>query len=339
MIRHVIIATASMSLAAGALALVTAAAQATVIGTPTNAVDIAFYKYPSAPATCTLAGTTATDTGPFAADGVAVTRTKSATTVLTNDTNPLDKTTLSGSGTSTVTATQIGGQLSHVLLTASMNASLKTDVANTQCGGTVTAASSVDYTFDLVRPTLVTLDMESSNFQGEIAVGQIIGSTPNAAAAIPLGAHRRSTDSVLLPAGTGFVSMGETGIQLRGTPAATTTSLAGSLKVDISFEDPGAPTTAADGGAKKYLSLGGRDCSTGAITATWSKKAGHGKHRIVTRATVTVNGTKVTTVKKPKRKQVTAIPADPTRAVQVQVFLKIKGKGQQFVQRSYRTCS
>jgi hypothetical protein len=338
--RSAVVVTA-LALTGATLVLAPSPAEAAVITTPTHTAAIEFDSDDDGTTTCTESADPPAATGSFAADGVAVTHTASGSGQVTDDNNAADKTTVSGSSTSTVTASQAGGQLSHVRLTATANGTITTAVAGTKCDAALTAGAGMAFAFDLVAPTLITVTSHATNFLGELVVGQLSGgiSDANAAVAFIVGQHHSSTSTTLLPAGTNYLAMSELALQLEALATAGTLSRSGTLDIDISFDPPGSATAAQQGTGKKYVGLGDRDCTTGAVSATWTKKAGKGKVRNVTKATVTVDGVKVATVKKPKKKQVTKVAADPTRTVQVQIFLKVKGKGQLLVQRSYRACS
>jgi hypothetical protein len=332
------VAAVTLCLPTAALTLGPSPAEAAVITATNHSATVGFSKNPSG-TTCTIVIAGGVDSGPFAADGVPVVHSKTAAVSINNDNVATDKTAASGSSSNTVVATQADGQLSHVSMTANATTSLTTASATPKCGGRTTLSSATTFTFDLVRPTLVSVTVESHNVLGELAVGKLSGGIPLAAIQYAVGPHHSGTDSVLLPAGTGYSAVADVGMELTALTTAGTTTLNGDIKVDFSFEEPGVPTTAAQGTGKKYVALGDRDCTTGAVSATWSRKAGKGKVRTVPKATFYVDGQKAIGVKKPKKGRVTKVPADPTRAVQVQGFIKVKGKGQLLVQRSYRPCS
>jgi hypothetical protein len=317
-------------------------ASAAVISAPLVGVFVRFNDHPASGVTCTTTGLEPSVQAPFAADGAPVTQAASSTGTIQNDTVGADKTTLSASGSTTIVATQANGQLSHVTLTANTSASVTSAAAGTTCGAQALVGPNFTFDFDLTAPMLVTLHVEAHHFQGQLAVGRVESPSgqPNAAAVVMLDGSTDGTSSALLPAGTGYSAGSEMGLLLGAPATAGTVSGTGDLKVDISFEQPGVARTSQQGPGGKYVALAGaRNCETGAVAATWSKKAGKGKARQVKKATVWVDGDKVATVRKPKKKQVTSIPADPGHAVQVQLFLKVKGKGELIAQRSYRPCS
>jgi hypothetical protein len=111
----------------------------------------------------------------------------------------------------------------------------------------------------------------------------------------------------------------------------------------MTFDEPGVATSAAEGDGSKYLKLSaGRTCANGTLTGKWKAKAGKGDDRTVKKAVFRVNGVKVKTVKKPKKKQTTVLTGlDPDEAADVSVTLKLvkKGTGQLSLERSYLPCT
>jgi len=340
--RRTTIVSTVLAVAVAGVAGTPAPASASVLTTPSVGVLIRFNDGPQLGTTCTETGLEPTVQAPFAADGVPVTQSAASTGTIQNDTVPADTTTLAGSGTNTIVATQANGQLSHVSLKATASARVTTAAAASKCGATALVGPNFDFHFDLTAPTLVTLHVVAHRFQGQLVVGRInsVDDQPNAVGAILLDGSTDDTTSALLPAGTGYAGASEMGVLVKAPGTAGTVTRDGDISVEISFEQPGVARTAQQGSGGKYVSLADvRDCATGAVAATWSKKAGKGKGRPVKKATVLVDGDKVATVRKPKGKKVSSIPADPGRPVQVQLILKVKGKGQLLVQRSYRPCS
>jgi len=341
-------------LPAAALALVLAGGGLLIAAPPSHAatLDLSqlgvaanFDKDEAAGHTCdeTGPGDAASSIGTFAADGLPVSRSVSSSAVLTDAGVPADQTTMAGNVTTTATATQAAGQLSNVHVAGTASASLTTAVANTSCGGNIEVGGDVVFQFSLAAPTLVTISAEAHHVMGVLEAGSLLGSSddPDAALSFAIGAHGVSSSSVVLPAGTGFIGVSEVSLGLNAPATATTLSRSGDFTADVSFQAVGAASSDQSGNAGKYVKLGdGRDCTAGALALTWSKKAGHGKHRVIKKATVSVNGVKVATVRKPKKNQVTTVSGlDPESAADVEVAFKIKGKGKFTADRSYVRCS
>jgi hypothetical protein len=332
----------------GLLASATPARAATVTMTASGA-SVTFNDFPDAGVTCTHSGpgdVFSLPPGTFAANGVPVTSTASSSGVITDAGNASDKTTMSGSITSTVTATGVGGQLTSLHVAATASASLTTAVANTKCGASVAASGGATFQFDLAVPTLVTITSETHRLTGVAQVANINGASPGSGdidgvLSYNAGAHATNTASAVLRAGTGLISIAQIQAGFNATDTASSQSVSGDLTLDITFQPAGAASTAPSGSAGKYVSLGaGRDCAGGTLPLTWTKKAGKGKHRVIKKATVTVNGTKVATVKKPKKGEVTLLKGlTAEKAADVAVSFKIKGKGKFEVERSYLRCS
>ncbi len=346
--------TSSHRLGATALATVLACAgmlaaapptQATVLGTAQFVSQVGFDDDPT--------GTTCTQTGPgdvtspvanFLADGVPVTSAATSSAVITDNGNAADVTSLAGSASRTVTATQAGGQLNHLRVTDTASTSVTTAIANTKCGASVGVGGEAQFQFDLVAPALVTVTAESHRMIGLVQVGNLMGpsgSDVEAVVAYAVGTHGTSTGTSLLSAGTGFIGINLSQADLSAPASAGTVSRSGDFTLDISFDVPGSATGAQSGSGGKYVKAGaGRDCAAGTLPLTWTKKAGKGKHRVVNKAIVKVNGVKVAKIKKPKKKQVSIVSGlDPEKAAAVEIIVRVKGKGKFVVDRSYLRCT
>jgi hypothetical protein len=329
----------------GVLVGAAAPSQAATLGLAQFFSGVNFDKDEEPGHTCTQTGPGDATSGPaaFTADGVPVTRTVSSNAILTDDANALDKTTMSSNSTVTATATQSGGQLSNVHIAANTAASLTTAIAATQCGGSVQAQGGVQLQFDLAAPTLVTISTEGHHMIGVIEAGNLVGpmSEVQGVVSYSVGSHGISTASAVLPAGTGYVSFGELGLALDAPTTATTLSRAGDFAADISFQVPGTAVDAQSGSGGKYVRLGaGRDCTAGTLALTWTKKAGKGKNRVIRKARVFVNGERVATIRKPKRKQVSLVRGlDGERPADVEVVFHVAGKGKLETQRGYLRCT
>jgi hypothetical protein len=322
-------------------------AQAATLGMTASGAAVSFFSDPAPLVTCSQTGAGdvfSASPGTFAANGVPVSSTATSSAVITDDANASDITTMSGSVTSTVTATGAGGQLSNLHLVATAASSLTTAIADTQCGAQVTASGGASFQFDLAAPTLVTLTAETHRLTGIAQVGNLAspsGSELDGVISFTAGRHGTSTATSLLNAGPGFVGISQVQTAQDAPDTATTLSTSGDIVMDVTFQTPGLATTTQSGSAGKYVSLGaGRDCAAGTLPLTWSKKAGKGDDRVIKKATVTVNGVKVATVKKPKKGEVTLLKGlFAEKAADVAVSFKIKGKGKFEAERSYLRCS
>jgi hypothetical protein len=222
--------------------------------------------------------------------------------------------------------------------------SLTTAIAGTKCGASVDAGGGMQMQFDLAAPTLVTITSESHRLGGIVEIANLGASTSNdidGVVSYMVGKHGVSTSSTVLGAGTGLVGIASVGTGLDAPATAGTTTLTGDISLDITFQTPGLASAAQSGSAGKYVALGaGRDCAAGTLALTWKKKAGTGNDRVIKKATVKVNGVKVATVKKPKKKEVTHLKGlNAEKAADVEVSFKIQGKGKLTTERSYLRCS
>ena len=333
-------------LTAGGLLATAAPTQAATLTTGDSGASVTFEKFPDAGVTCNQTGAgnvSSPGPGTFVANGVPVTSTASSSAVITDAGNAADKTTMSGTVTSTVTASGVGGQLSTLHMAVTAASSLTTAVANTKCGAEVTASGITELGFNLGAPTLVTITAETHHLTGIVQVVNpaSTGGDIDGVVSFTAGRHGTSTATSLLQPGSGLVSFSQIQSAQDAPDTVGTTASSGDLTLDISFETPGLASTSQAGSAGKYVALGaGRDCAAGTLPLTWSKKAGKGKSRVIKKATVTVNGVKVVTVKKPKKHQVTLLTGlNAEKAADVEVSFKIKGKGRFETERSYLRCS
>jgi hypothetical protein len=334
------------ALVAGSLAIAPAPATAAVLITPQVAADVDFDFFPSS-GSCTQVGSDASQMVPFDADGVAKTATASSSATITHNTDGTDISTLNGSMSSTATAVQSGGQLSKVTVNTTYSASVSSALGAAQkCGAEVFVNGGAQYGFDLVAPTLVTVTLRTHGGVAQAIAGQGLfgpGSEIAIAGAIGAGQSATSTGTVLLPAGTNFVAMQVHQDAVDApSPSNSRTSASGNASMTVTFQKPGIATNATDGSGKKYLEpAAGRDCTAGTLTGKWKSKAGKGDNRKVKKAVFYVNDTKVKTVKKPEKKDVTKLTGlDPEQAAHLEVVISLakKGAGKVSLERDYLAC-
>ncbi len=332
------------ALVAGTLAVAPVPATAAILTTPQVVASVGFDYNDT---DCTATGSDASQMIPFAADGVGRTASAASSATVTHDVDTTDSTTLTGSVTSTATAYQSGGQLSKVTVNTSYSASVTSTLGTAQkCDAEVFTAGGAQYGFDLVAPTLVTVSLRTHGGVAQAIAGQGLfgpGTEIAIAGAIGGGQSSTSTGTILLPAGTNYVAMQVQQDALEApSPTSSKTAASGNASMTVTFQKPGNAATVADGSGKKYLApAAGRDCSAGTLSATWKSKAGKGENRKVKKAVFYVNDTKVKTVKKPKKKDVTKLTGlDPEQAAHLEVVIHLvkKGAGKVSVQRDYLPC-
>jgi hypothetical protein len=330
------------ALAAGGLLLAPAPSEAgAVLGLTQLGGDVNF-NYNSG--TCTETGPgDASVVSTFAANGVPVTKSVASTATITNTGNAADVTHMSASSKQTVTATSAGGQVNHVHIATSAAASVSTAVASTGCDAYVQADGITEFQFNLPADTLVTVSGRAHRMIGIFEAGNLMGPSTlsDVQAVVSYNIGGASSATGLLRAGTGYIAISQSELEVDAADTASTVSSSGDVAFDVTFSTPGVASSTQFGSGGKYVALaGGRSCPSGNVDLTWTKKAGTGKHRAVTKATVLVNGHKVATVKKPKKKQVTHLSGiSPEAGARVQVVLKVKGKGELYTDRSYLQCS
>jgi hypothetical protein len=327
-------------LTAGTLLLAPAPAQAGVLDTPASAATVSV----SNDGTCTQSGIAPSVAGTFAADGVPVQATYGTSGAVTKTGNPADVTNLSTALTSTIKATQAGGALKTVDVSASFQTSVSAALGTAQtCNTSVQPNITYTATLDLPSARYATFDIDSKHAIGAVQLVSTAGIFSGAAATVTYG-HGQGIQRVYIPAGSWQLVIQAADQLKASTPTASfPASKAASVTLHMSLDDPGTPITAETGDGSKYLELAaGRNCAAGALTATWKSKAGKGDQVKIKKAVFTVNGAKVATVKKPKKGKMTTLTGlDPDRTAEVSVTLKLvkKGAGSATVERSYLPCT
>ncbi|GAB3242484.1 hypothetical protein [Nocardioides dilutus] len=332
-----------VALAAAGLLAVPTTAHAGVLDSAQTQSGVGFNG--SGSCTETGPGSVTSPPTPFAADGVPVTTTASSNATYTHNVDNTDVTTMSGSITNTVRATQAGGVLKTVDVDVTSQLSLQASKGTAQaCDASVTSSGVAVGSFDLPTAKYVTLQVHSKGSIGAIIFQNSAGPMGGAHQTVSYFLHSRMTQRIYLPAGTWVMIVQNQNIIQAPTPSLTMPNpLSSKLEIDMTLDDPGVATGAAKGDAGKYLALAnGRTCATGSLTGKWKKAAGKGDNRKVKKAIFRVNGLKVLTVKKPKKKQVTTLTGlDPDAMADVSVTLKMVEKGvpKLTTERTYLACT
>ena len=335
------------AVALGGLSLTSASPAGAVVLDPISATQpsVEFnYDAPGAE-TCTESG--AGDVSPvpvpLVADGLPHTTTASSSATYTHDTDLGDITNLAATTSRTVTVSQAGGQLSHLSVLDTFSATTSsTRGAAQRCNANVTAGSTAELAFDLIKPTYVTVSVTARGMIEQAVVASSLsalgGSGGDAilAAALAGGKHATGEGRVLLPAGTFYIGIayGQGGVT---APA----SASGQAQVEVSFDEPGLAMSATTGKGKKYVELpAASNCTTKSAVATWKAKAGKKKHSKIKKATFKVENTKVGSAKKPVKKKTTTLTGLPTEnAFTITGTIKLASGKTVTVSRDYQACS
>jgi hypothetical protein len=274
-----------------------------------------------------------------------VTTTVGSSATITHNVDNTDVTTMTASITNTVRATQAGGALRTLDVDATSQLSLQATKGTAQaCNASVTAQAVNVGSFDLPTPKYVTAQVRSKGAIGALVLQHSGGVLVGGLQQVNYFLHSNLTQRIYLPAGTWIVQIQNQKVLQAPTPALTMPSPSSStLDLGLTFDDPGVATGAAKGQGSKYLDLAaGRTCAAGSLTGTWKAKAGKGDKRKVKKAVFRVDGVKVKTVKKPKKKQTTTLTGlNPDEMAEVTVTLKLVKKGAEnlTVERTYLPCT
>jgi len=331
------------ALTAACLLAVPSPSHAGVLDTPQTQTGIGFNG--SGSCTQTGAGNTSSPVTPFAADGVPVTTTSSSSATYTHNVDNTDVTTMTGTVSNTVTATQAGGALRTLDVHSTSLLTLAAAKGTAQaCNASVSSQLANVAVFDLPSPKYVTARITSNGSFGAVVIQSSLGPIGGIFQTVNFFLHSDLTQRVYLPAGTWMVQLQAQSVIQAPTPSLTMASpRPGEADLYLTFDEPGAAAGAAKGDAGAYVDLAaGRTCGDGSLSATWKRKAGKGDKRTVKKAVFRVDGAKVKTVKKPTKKQVTTlIGLDPEEMAVVSVTLKLvkKGAGKPTVERSYLACT
>lgn len=309
-------------------------------GSSGGAVYASFEAQPG----CNVSGYATKQLESFDADGVARTISISSEGTAVKQTDPADITTATVSTTATVAVSQAGGQLSgisaHASYTAQSTAAL--GEAN-QCGLRAAGVGIVAITFDLIKPTLMTVQSTSSGmlaasmFNSGTAPAGLNFDDSDAASiwAISTGPGRTTATSLLQP-GTYTGTMTVMGIR---KPNGTSS---GEGSIVITFDEPGIAMSKASGSGKKYVVLPEADnCSNNTAVVTWTKKAGKKKSPKVKKAVFKVGGVKVGQAKaklatKGKTTVLRNLPAN--KAFTIEGTITLKSGKKVTVERDYQAC-
>ncbi|MBJ7356832.1 hypothetical protein [Nocardioides sp.] len=333
----------AVAVAAAGLVMVPTTAHAGVLDTASSQAAVGF----SASGGCTETGPgdATSPATPFAADGVPVTTTVTSSATVTHNVDNTDVTTMTGTVSNTVRATQLGGALRTLEVDVTTQLSLLSSKGTAQaCGASVTAQGVDVGFFDLPTPKYVTAHIKSKGAVGILILQNAAGPVAGTIQQVQYFLHSNLTQRIYLPAGTWILQVQNQNILQAPTPAQTMTSPSKStLNLDLVFDDPGVATEVAKGSGSKYLDLAdGRACAAGSVAATWTAKAGKGDKRKVKKAIFRVDGVKAKVVKKPKKKQTTTLTGlDPDEMAEVSVSLKLveKGADKLAVERTYLPCT
>jgi hypothetical protein len=332
--------------ALGGLSLTAAPPASAVVLDPTSIshTSVDFDDDPAAGVTCTGTGTGNVADLPLVADGQPHSVSATADATDTNNADPTDVSTAHATAGRTATLTQAAGQLSHISFHDGFSATMSSTKGTAQkCNLSTLVGSTAQLKFDLVRPTYVTVKATSRGMIAEAvvandmsALGGVPGPNSSLVAAISGGQHGTGEGHLLLPAGTAYI-----GINITESGATAPTSASGTADIDVSFDQPGLATSATTGDGKKYVDLpAADDCTTHAAVATWKAKAGKGKHLRVKKAVFKVDGVKVASVKKPKKKETTILRGLPAEnAFTITGTLELVKGGTVTVTRDYQACS
>jgi hypothetical protein len=342
-VRRVRSAGLVVALAAAGLIAMPSTAHAGVLDSAQTQSGVSF----SGSGSCTASGpgNVSSPPTPFAADGVPVTTTLSSSATYTHNVDNTDVTTMTGSTTHTVRATQAGGALRTLDIDTTSQLALQASKGTAQaCNAAASAASVVLGSFDLPTPKYVTVHAKSKGAIGAIVFVSSGGPIGGALQTINYFLHSNLTQRLYLPAGTWTMQAQHQNTIQAPTPSLTMPSPAASkLAIRMTFDEPGVATGNAKGSARRYLDLpDGRSCAAGSLTAKWKAKAGKGADRTVKKAVFRVDGVKAKVVKKPKKKQKTTLTGlDPDEMAAVSVTLRLieKGTGKLTVERSYLPCT
>lgn len=333
----------AVALAAAGLLAVPSTSHAGVLDIPQTQAAVGF----TGSGSCTASGPGGVSSlaTPFAADGIPVTTTASSSATYTHNVDNTDVTTMTGSITNTVRATQAGGALRTFDVDVTSQLSVQAAKGAAQaCAAAVTSQGVSVASFDLPTPKYVTAHIRSKGSVGVVILQNTAGPIAGLLQQVNYFLHSDLTQRIYLPAGTWVMQIQSQNILQAPTPSLAMPSPSTSrLDLSLIFDDPGKATGVAKGGGKKYLDLSaGRTCAAGSLTATWKSKAGKGDDRTVKKAVFRVDGAKVKTVKKPKKKQKTTLSGlDPDEMAEVSVTLKLvkKGAGKVTVERTYLPCT
>ncbi|MFB9766570.1 hypothetical protein ACFFOS_19470 [Nocardioides kongjuensis] len=239
---------------------------------------------------------------------------------------------MKSAASATVTATPFTGGATTVKFSGNASASSLPRLAASGCDAHVSADAGAGGQYILTQPMWATVTVTSSGSGGASISGGV--STDTSEAYLSSGSRGTGSLSVYLPAGKIWVGM-SVGADAHGAPDGVhSSSVSGSVTVDLTPAGSGSAVTSKSKG-KRYVTLGARDCATGNIAATVTKKA----KKAASQITFTVNGAKVAKLKGKKiKKRTLALPAAKASDATVVSKIKLKSGVTAEVSRDYLGC-
>ena len=269
---------------------------------------------------------------PWSDNGAPVSLGTAETGTVTNDGNPADITDVKAAANATVTAAPFTGGPTTLKLSGNASASATPRLAASGCDAHVSADAGAGGEYMLTQPMWATVTVTSSGSGGASISGGV--STESSETYLSSGSRGTGSLSVYLPAGKIWVGM-SVGADAHGRPDGVhSSSVSGSVTVDLTPAGAGSDVTSKSKG-KRYVTLGARDCATGNVAASVTKKA----KKAASQITFTVNGAKVAKLKGKKiKKRTLALTAPKLSDVNVAAKIKLKNGMTASVSRDYLGC-
>jgi hypothetical protein len=247
------------------------------------------------------------------------------------------------------------GSVTDFDVTANLAASASRALgAASACSASATAAIVISGTFSTTSAGL--LDLDFSNLgtgftQHQVTLARTAPGPVSAGIVFSINESGRTHRMMAVQPGDYQLSV-QFAAQAASTNSAGSPGPSVNTKANLHgvFRPFGVAEGAASGAGAKYLTLAdSQTCASHSVTADFTNLAGKkvkknkkGKKPVIKKATFFVDGTAVTSVKKPNKNTLvtlTGLPADDTVEVSAQLKLQAKGKGTVTVERSYLPCS
>jgi hypothetical protein len=283
---------------------------------------------------------TSVPSGPASAaltdNGVPVTQSFAVTGTVTDPDNPADVTTLAGNASIRTTVTPIAGGPATVTVTGSAAASANARLGSASvCDGHAYGNGYSEFGFKLAAPMWVTITGTGAG-TGAGSASLSVGSDA-ISVGVDVAPRTTSTSTALLPAGDYWFGA-NVSANARGASTGTPRSSSITASLGLRLDPVGAASALAGPGAK-FVSLGGRNCATNSVTATFAKSV----KKKATQVQLNVNDKKRLKIAKPKKlrktRSVVLGGLTPSAATTVSAVIKLKNGKKVTVSRSYLACS
>ncbi|WP_300675997.1 hypothetical protein [Nocardioides sp.] len=276
-------------------------------------------------------------------NGIAVANSQTRKGALKWSGSATDITDVTTAGSGTVRATPLSTAGGTIAFSGSTSLSAKARVANSKCRAYVSSSMNADGDFEVPVGMWLTISGSASSTKGAGLQVNVYGyddSNASVDTSLALGGSRvtGSTSLYLPPGEYGY----DVSLSAWRTTVASTTAAGSAVSASVSGSTtwtftPGGAASAISGKGGRYVALGGRSCTTNAVSAAVTKAARKKAKKVV----IKVNGVTRVALKGTRLKKAGGLTLggiSPTSNATVVATITPKKGKKVSVARSYRAC-